>query len=257
MWREESSWTDVPKGCRLGYDPPGSRTLLVAWQRFPARRVWPRGMNAMESRKVMEIARCGAETRSGGRCGKTAGWGTGHAGIGSCKLHGGSTPNHELAAAVEIARRETAKHAIPLDLDPHDAILQMVRLAAGWVRYAQDRIDELEQRELIGPQVSTRPLKLEKGAEHPEARVEEHGPPAVHIWLRVQAEWGDRLVQYSKTAIACGIAERQVRVAEGQAQLIASFAKALMQDLGVDPASEQARGLMRKHLTLIAGGRAA
>ena len=29
-----------------------------------------------------------------------AGWGTDHPGIGSCKFHGGSTPNHRTAAAL-------------------------------------------------------------------------------------------------------------------------------------------------------------
>ena len=36
--------------------------------------------------------KCGGKTRAGGTCGQAAGWGTGHAGTGRCKLHGGTSP---------------------------------------------------------------------------------------------------------------------------------------------------------------------
>lgn len=44
---------------------------------------------------------CGAKKRqSGGCCMHPAGWGTGHVGIGRCKLHGGCTPTHRQSAAL-------------------------------------------------------------------------------------------------------------------------------------------------------------
>lgn len=36
---------------------------------------------------------CGAQTRTGGRCGQAPGWGTDHPGSGRCKLHGGKSPS--------------------------------------------------------------------------------------------------------------------------------------------------------------------
>jgi hypothetical protein len=36
-------------------------------------------------------SRCGANRKSGGTCGQAPGWGTDHPGVGTCKLHGGST----------------------------------------------------------------------------------------------------------------------------------------------------------------------
>lgn len=46
---------------------------------------------------------CGAQRRAreGGRCMRPAGWGTSHLGVDRCKLHGGSTRNHCIAAAKE------------------------------------------------------------------------------------------------------------------------------------------------------------
>lgn len=35
--------------------------------------------------------KCGAKNRSGGQCARPAGWGTNHAGVGKCKLHGGAS----------------------------------------------------------------------------------------------------------------------------------------------------------------------
>jgi hypothetical protein len=37
----------------------------------------------------------------------------------------------------------------------------MVKLAAGWVQYAFDRLNELDAADLVGATVSTRPLKHE------------------------------------------------------------------------------------------------
>jgi hypothetical protein len=51
---------------------------------------------------------CGANKRQGkGQCTHPAGWGTDHPGYGSCKLHGGSTPN-----GITSAEREHTKHEV-------------------------------------------------------------------------------------------------------------------------------------------------
>lgn len=202
-------------------------------------------------------AKCGAKARSGKPCGRPAGWGTGHAGVGRCKLHGGASPNAEVSGAVELARREAAVMGIPTDLEPHDALLECIRISAGEVRYASDRIAELEPGQATGPVVSTRPLKYEKGAESETQRVEEHGPPALHIWIAVRHKAMDRLVDYSRIAIAAGIAERHVKVAEGQAQQLAEAMRRLAEALGFNPADPKVREAMRGSLTVIDGGLAA
>lgn len=55
---------------------------------------------------------CGAKTRNGTLCNRPAGWGTKHASIGKCKLHGGASPikhglyskyvTHTLADTVQL-----------------------------------------------------------------------------------------------------------------------------------------------------------
>ncbi len=79
---------------------------------------------------------CGAKTRSGGKCGHPKGYGTDHPGTGPCKFHGGSTPNGKKAAAKEAAL-VFAREALgsEVSIDPLDALLLSVRLAAGQVNY--------------------------------------------------------------------------------------------------------------------------
>jgi hypothetical protein len=141
-------------------------------------------------------------------------------------------------------------------LDPEEALLECIRIAGGEVRYASERIAELRPEEAVGPVVTTRPLKEEKGAESPEYRIEEHGAPAVHIWIEVRHRAMDRLVNYTKIAIAAGLEERRVRVAEQQGELLAKAVQGILKELGVadDPKAPE---IVRRHLTLVAGDAAA
>jgi hypothetical protein len=74
--------------------------------------------------------KCGAKTRSGGRCKRPAGFKTDHVGEGKCNLHGGATPiKHGANSKVQRARlREKIDkflaHPDPLDLLPEVAMLR-------------------------------------------------------------------------------------------------------------------------------------
>src|SRR5580658_2191857 len=51
-------------------------------------------------------------------CTKNAGYGTEHTGIGSCKHHGGSTPNHLRSAARQMVKRDLAELSLALGEAP-------------------------------------------------------------------------------------------------------------------------------------------
>lgn len=195
---------------------------------------------------------CGALTRSGKGCKQRAGARTNHTGTGRCWLHGGASPRAEVTGVVQLARREAAVMGAPLDnLTPEVALLECIRIAGGEVAYASERIADLAPEDAVGPvtTVTDRPLKEEKGAESLEYRVEEvtKGPPALHIWIEVRAKAMDRLVNYSKVAIAAGLEERRVRIAEAQGSLMAEAVRGILVDLGVidDPRTPE---VVRKHL---------
>jgi hypothetical protein len=103
-----------------------------------------------------------------------------------------------------------------------------------------------------------RPLKFEKGADSPTETVVEtrHEAPALHIWIKTRHDAMDRLVNFSKIAIAAGIAERQVKVAEEQGSMFAAAIRNILTALGVAEHPE-APTVVREQLTLIAGPQAA
>lgn len=88
---------------------------------------------------------CEAHARHGGRCRRPAGWGTVHKGRGPCRLHGGCLPNvivhYEQEAAVAFAR---AALGDKVSIDPLEAMVQSVQLAAGIVEYYRMQLSEIE-----------------------------------------------------------------------------------------------------------------
>lgn len=200
--------------------------------------------------KKPNLALCGGEKRKGGKCTQPAGWGTQHPGAGHCKLHGGSGPAAQVKGLVELARREQSVMGAPLSIEPQDAILECIRISAGEVAYASERISELEVSDAVGP-VMTR---MERSGENAVEEVRE-GPPALHVWITVRRQAMDRLVAYSFAALKAGIEERRVRVAEQQGMLLAQAIQGILRELGVSDRPEVA-SVVRKHLTLVSGSTA-
>jgi hypothetical protein len=195
-----------------------------------------------------DAPRCGGLKRKGGRCALPAGWGTSHPGAGTCKLHGGATPQAQVAGLVMLARREQQIMGAPLAIEPQDAILECIRISAGEVAYASQRISELELADAVAPVKRTLVRKTDDGSIQ-EIRLD---APALHIWIQVRRSAMDRLVQYSFAALKAGIEERRVRVAESQGALLAQAVQGILRELGVDQRPEVA-GVVRKHLTVLAG----
>jgi hypothetical protein len=196
-----------------------------------------------------DTGRCGAQTRKHTPCAHEAGWGTQHHGVGRCKLHGGSEPHAQVNGLVLLARREQAVMGIPLSIEPQDAILECIRIAAGEVAYSSERIAALEVAEAVSPVRRTLARKDDDGGTVQEVRLDE---PKLHAWILVRQAAMDRLVQYSFAALKAGIEERRVKIAEQQGMLLAQAIQGILRELGVENRPEVA-GIVRKHLTLIAG----
>lgn len=72
----------------------------------------------------------------------------------------------------------------------------------------------------------------------------------VRAITKLEAEERDRAASFATKAIAAGLAERQVRLAERQAELAAQFVHAVLDELGVN-GTPQAQAAIQKHLTLL------
>jgi hypothetical protein len=175
---------------------------------------------------------CGARrNRVPDLCRRPAGWGTDHAGVGRCKLHGGASPNGRVHAARQVAAIEAAKLGAAVPVDPHEALMTVVHTVNGGVEYLRRRVLELEDVEV---------LDGESGQLHPTARA-------------FVAEL-DRLARVAKTATDAGVEERRMRLDEQRADLVTAFLRAFVDDL--DLSDEQRRalpGVMARHLPILNG----
>jgi hypothetical protein len=72
----------------------------------------------------------------------------------------------------------------------------------------------------------------------------------IRALTQLEANERDRAANFATKAIAAGLAERQVRLAERQAELAAKFVHAVLADLGLDNTPE-AQAAIRRHLTLL------
>lgn len=183
------------------------------------------------------MAQCTATSkRSGKRCEKSAA-----AGATVCRMHGGAAGQVKAAAERRhqdaTARQAVMRYALPVDIDPHDALLGELKRTHGWVLWLEQQVNKLEDHELHGPV---------GGSEHGYPR---HEP---HVWYRTLHEERRHLARVAFDCIRAGIAEAQIALAKAQADLIVTYTKGLLTELGIDPGSEKARVAVRKHLSLIA-----
>jgi len=194
----------------------------------------------------------------GEQCGNLMGYGTDHPGVGMCKFHGGSSPNHVKKAELERVRREMTVMGQPIDVDPFEALLNVIRVTEGEIRFASLMIAELEHDAAVvtSRSVKTRPLNL--GGMDGEDRdrtveeITETNDAKLTLWLRVRQEAMDRQAKYAKMALDAGIDERLVRVEEQQGQIINVMLQGIFADLGLtgDPRLPM---VVRKHLESVVG----
>lgn len=182
--------------------------------------------------------RCGAHRRDGGPCRQ---WPIdGHD---KCRLHAG----RKLAVIkAKIAAEQAVKtYGLPVDIDPHEALLEEVHRTAGHVRWLASIVSELDQGSLVWG-VSEAIDK--RSSEFPGRDVTHAAAP--NVWLDLYHRERAHLVAVCKTAIAAGIDERRVQLAEQQGAAIVAVIRATLADLGVEvtPAVAQTVG---RHLRAV------
>jgi hypothetical protein len=196
----------------------------------------PKAPKTPEDRLRINNPICGAprtgKSSSGpGICCQPAGWGTPHTGIGRCKLHGGNLPAMVKQAEIERAEQTVIMFGADKKIDPQLALLEEVQRTAGHVDWLRDLIQKMDD-----------PQQLRQVT---DAGIE----PAV--WVRMYQDERQHLVKVCAEAIKCGVAERQVRIAEEQGRLMAMVLMAFIHDPEIDLDARQmsmAPKLIRKHL---------
>jgi len=194
---------------------------------------------------------CGYRTQNR-TCHLPAGHKTDHPGYGHCSKHHGSNTNSRKHAAtlrmldlVQDRRRQALFYQIDLPtITPEEALLEEVRRSAGIVRWLQERIQAWDLSGITEP-VRAR-IAENTGLPELNQQVWSDVTSSVVVaesevlgWLRVYLLERKHLVACSKAAIDAGVAERLVRVAEGQASVIAEVLRSALRDMGVEMTPER------------------
>lgn len=182
-------------------------------------------------------ARCTGHKKNGEPC---KGWR--HPGSTVCKRH---LPNPQARANAAV-RAEVMRWGLDaVTVDPGETLLKLVSQSAA---RAQRYADELE--ELVGESASLREALVAQA-------YGEFGPVGEYVrgLATLEAQERDRCATFAAKAIAAGLAERQVRLAERQGALIADVLRAVLSDATLGLSDEQRRAapdVIRRHLAAVA-----
>lgn len=163
-------------------------------------------------------------------CTRPAGWWTSHPGRGRCGWHGGKTASHTKKAQREELADAVVKFDLPASMDPLEALLAEITLTRAMVDYFTMRVQRLT-----------------------EAKLQDSDGRYLLGWLHRERKL---LVFEIRVAILSGIEERMIEVAEQDAAAFARALDGILADLGVADHPKLGK-VVRKHLTLLRGGKAA
>jgi hypothetical protein len=220
---------------------------------------------------------CGAKKANSDEiCANAKGFGTEHPGYGRCKFHGGSHTNGNIAALKEKLKRERPIYGGPLNIGPHEAILMEVQHTAGHVAWLRNMIQQLgsdpqydDDRQLpagavdLDPEDEDAPLWPEAGDQTKDRAIgyrrtlvgmDAKGFLAPSVWVQMYESERKHLVNVCKAAVSMGVAERQVRIAEEQGQMIASVVMNIYNDPDLGLTADQRNilpDIARKHFALV------
>lgn len=174
---------------------------------------------------------CKAHRRNGDQCGN-------HAIKGGevCRMHGGSIPAVKAKAAQRVAERKAEAamklFAAPVDIDPANALLELVQWTAGEVRYWRAEVAQIAEQ--TPDQLTWGKTTHEDGYTSGEQggpfekTVTEAVPPVAYRMLESAQ---DRLAKYAAAALRAGVEERRVRLAEDQGALVAQVIRRILDRL--------------------------
>lgn len=193
---------------------------------------------------VPEPQRCTAHNKAGANCGQWA-----VAGFDKCRFHLGRRV--EDAKIIQQAKANMVTYGSPREIGEHEALREEVWRTAGHVAWLEDQINTLDPNALIWG-VSSEVVKdgtSDQGQAVGYTQVTKTAE--ITALLKLYHVERKHYVEVCATAIRCGIAEREVKLAEQQGELIAQVIRSLIVDpeLGLNVEQQGvARRVASRHL---------
>ena len=168
-------------------------------------------------------------------------------------MHGGKSPQ-ALANAQQRLEHQAAEEAmvtygLPVDVDPHTALLNEVKATAGHVFWLRRIVAGLEQKQLT--QGITKTVMLPDGTRRVEIE------SAVNTWVQLYQRERDLLRRVCSDAIRAGVEERRIRLEEEVAAQLVRAMSETVSVLGHDPMAPEVRAAVRRGFEVIEGEEAA
>lgn len=162
--------------------------------------------------------RCWAHNRAGNPCGLGK-----KPGLNVCGLHGGNTPVAKEAARKRLQRKaaDDASRAfgLPVEIDPHSALLEELHRTAGAVAWLGEIVGGLNDNQITWGE------KRWKTGGDDHGQTYEAGP---NIWYELWMLERKHLTDVARECAKAGIEERRIRLAEDQGRLVAGVIQRIL-----------------------------
>lgn len=144
-----------------------------------------------------------------------------------------------------------ATMGLPVEIDPLRGLLLEVWRTAGHIAWLESEVRRLNPEALVWGM--TKEKRLVGDPDGPGAVIEREFMAQPNVWYKLYVEERKHFVEVCRVAIQCGLAERQVQIAEEQGRLIGEVLLATLADLGIDRNEMDVRLALRRRLLLAAG----
>jgi hypothetical protein len=173
---------------------------------------------------VNVIELCNATNRNGEPCKRLAEHGTP-----VCHFHGAKAPQVANKGQQKQAQEKAARAAqllgIPIEVDPHSALLDELHRTAGLVAWLAQQVEQ----------------------ERTAINRDDHGNTTPTTWFRLWQQERDRLIKVAESCARAGVEERRVALVEDQARVMSQLLRAVLSELGV-PLDDVTTRVVRRHL---------
>lgn len=189
---------------------------------------------------------CGAKLTRGqaGDCRRPAGWGTNHPGWGRCRKHAGSTPSGVDAAQWAQAGATAALFGVPREVHPIDGILEAYYRTVGIVDAIEAMCVQLMPRDVVWSLLDEKTTEDASGEQI--AAAERRYGAGISVWVKLLAEWHDRMIHESEIILKLDLAARRLDL---NASVVAALTAVLLHpDLALDENQRRAAARLLREM---------